>query len=178
MLFLITERWVFTSRWEVLFTRDHKIAKSRCKYRQVYPTIFVCVFTWKTSTHTGRIFMNFDIRDFSKIRLENKIVINIWEKWGARYVMRGTLREHLRTFMIKYHLIHLLSHTNKCTNYIIYYLKSVLITDIKTLSHFHSSYVFLHITCHPQGVNLQNARCNDKNKKIKIKNDKISLDYF
>jgi hypothetical protein len=29
--------------------------------------------------------------------------------------------------------IHLLSHTNKCTNYIIYYLKSVLIIDIKTL---------------------------------------------
>jgi hypothetical protein len=30
--------------------------------------------------------------------------------------------------------IHLLSHTNKCTNYIIYYLKSVLIIDIKILS--------------------------------------------
>jgi hypothetical protein len=30
--------------------------------------------------------------------------------------------------------IHLLSHTNKCTNYIIYYLKSVLIIDIKTIS--------------------------------------------
>jgi hypothetical protein len=29
--------------------------------------------------------------------------------------------------------IHLLSHTNKCTNYIIYYLKSFLIIDIKTL---------------------------------------------
>jgi hypothetical protein len=29
---------------------------------------------------------------------------------------------------------YLLSHTNKCTNYIIYYLKSVLIIDIKTLS--------------------------------------------
>jgi hypothetical protein len=38
--------------------------------------------------------------------------------------------------------IHLLSHTNKCTNYIIYYFKSVLIIDIKTLSYFHSSYMF------------------------------------
>jgi hypothetical protein len=48
--------------------------------------------------------------------------------------------------------IHLLSHTNKCTNYIIYYLKSGLITDIKTLSNFHSSYMFRHITCHPHGA--------------------------
>jgi hypothetical protein len=48
--------------------------------------------------------------------------------------------------------IHLLSHTNKCTNYIIYYLKSVLIIDIKTLPYFRSSYVFRHITCHPQGA--------------------------
>jgi hypothetical protein len=30
--------------------------------------------------------------------------------------------------------IRLLSHTNKCTNCIIYYLKSVLIIDIKTIS--------------------------------------------
>jgi hypothetical protein len=44
---------------------------------------------------------------------------------------------------------HLLSHTNKCTNYNIYYLKSVLIIDIKQ---FHSSYMFRHITCHPQGT--------------------------
>jgi hypothetical protein len=29
--------------------------------------------------------------------------------------------------------VHLLSHTNKCTNYIIYYLKTVLIIDIKTI---------------------------------------------
>jgi hypothetical protein len=48
--------------------------------------------------------------------------------------------------------IHLLSHTNKCTNYNIYYLKSVLIIDIKTLSYFHSSYMFQHIICHPQGA--------------------------
>jgi hypothetical protein len=39
-----------------------------------------------------------------------------------------------------------------CTNYIIYYLKSVLIIDVKTLSYFHSSYMFRHITCHPQGA--------------------------
>jgi hypothetical protein len=36
--------------------------------------------------------------------------------------------------------IHLLSHTNKCTNYIIYYLKSVLIID----KHFHT---FIAPTC-------------------------------
>jgi hypothetical protein len=36
---------------------------------------------------------------------------------------------------------YLLSHTNKCTNYIIYYLKSVLVIDIK---HFHT---FIAPTC-------------------------------
>jgi hypothetical protein len=49
------------------------------------------------------------------------------------------------------YVIHL-SHTNKCTNYIIYYLKSVLIIDIKTLSYYHSSYMFRHIICHPQAA--------------------------
>jgi hypothetical protein len=57
---------------------------------------------------------------------------------------------------------HLLSHANKCTNYIIYYLKSVLITDIKTLSYFHSSYMFLHITCHPQGALMFLAKITGK----------------
>jgi hypothetical protein len=59
-------------------------------------------------------------------------------------------------------VIHLLSHTNKCTNYIIYYLKSVLITVIKTLSHFHSSYMFRHITCHPQGALIFLAKITGK----------------
>jgi hypothetical protein len=58
--------------------------------------------------------------------------------------------------------IHLLSHTNKCTNYIIYYLKSVLIIDIKTLSYTHSSYVFRHITCHPQGALMFVAKITGK----------------
>jgi hypothetical protein len=58
--------------------------------------------------------------------------------------------------------IHLLSHTNKCTNYVIYYLKSVLIIDIKTLSYFHSSYVFRHITCHPQGALMFPAKITGK----------------
>jgi hypothetical protein len=53
---------------------------------------------------------------------------------------------------------HFLSHTNKCTNYIIYYLKSVLIIDIKTLSYCHSSCMFRHITCHPQGALMFLAR--------------------
>jgi hypothetical protein len=58
--------------------------------------------------------------------------------------------------------IHLLSHTDKCTNYIIYYLKSVLIIDIKTLSYFHSSYVFRHITCHPQRALMFLAKITGK----------------
>jgi hypothetical protein len=58
--------------------------------------------------------------------------------------------------------VHLLSHTNKCTNYIIYYLKSVLIIDIKTLSYFHSSYMFRHITCHPQGALMFLAKITHK----------------
>jgi hypothetical protein len=58
--------------------------------------------------------------------------------------------------------IHLLSHTNKCTNYIIYYLKSVLIIDIKTLSNFHGSYMFRHITCHPQGALMFLAKITGK----------------
>jgi hypothetical protein len=58
--------------------------------------------------------------------------------------------------------IHLLSHTNKCTNYIIYYLKSVLIIDIKTLPYFHSSYMFRHITCHPQGALMFLAKITRK----------------
>jgi hypothetical protein len=58
--------------------------------------------------------------------------------------------------------IHLLSHTNKCTNYIIYYLKSVLIVDIKTLSYFHSSSMFRHITCHPQGALMFLAKITGK----------------
>jgi hypothetical protein len=57
---------------------------------------------------------------------------------------------------------HLLSHTNKCTNYIIYYLKSVLTIDIKTLSNFHSSYMFRHITCHPQGALIFLAKITGK----------------
>jgi hypothetical protein len=56
----------------------------------------------------------------------------------------------------------LLSNTNKCTNYIICYLKSVLIIDIKTLSYFHSSYMFRHITCHPQGVLMFLAKITGK----------------
>jgi hypothetical protein len=59
-------------------------------------------------------------------------------------------------------ILHLLSHTNKCTNYIIYYLKSVLITDIKTLSYFHSSSMFRHITCHPQGALMFLAKITGK----------------
>jgi hypothetical protein len=58
--------------------------------------------------------------------------------------------------------IHLLSHTNKCTNHIIYYLKSILIIDIKTLSYFHSSYMFRHITCHPQGALMFLAKITGK----------------
>jgi hypothetical protein len=58
--------------------------------------------------------------------------------------------------------IHLLSHTNKCTNYIIHYLKSVLIIDIKTLLHFHSSYMFPYITCHPQGALMFLAKITGK----------------
>jgi hypothetical protein len=57
---------------------------------------------------------------------------------------------------------HLLSHTNKCTNYILYYLKSVLIIDVKKLSYFHSSYIFLHITCHPQGALMFLAKITGK----------------
>jgi hypothetical protein len=57
---------------------------------------------------------------------------------------------------------HLLSHTNKCTNYIIYYLKLALITDIKTLSNFHSPYMFRHITCHPQGALMFLAKITGK----------------
>jgi hypothetical protein len=55
-----------------------------------------------------------------------------------------------------------LSHTNKCTNCIIYYLKSVIIIDIKTLSYFHSSYMFRHITCHPQGALIFLAKITGK----------------
>jgi hypothetical protein len=55
-----------------------------------------------------------------------------------------------------------LSHANECTNYIIYYLKSVLIIDVKTLSYFHSSYVFRHITCHPQGALMFLAKITGK----------------
>jgi hypothetical protein len=51
---------------------------------------------------------------------------------------------------------------HKCTNYLIYYLKSVLIIDIKTLSYFHSSYVFRHITCHPQGALMFLAKITGK----------------
>jgi hypothetical protein len=58
--------------------------------------------------------------------------------------------------------IHLLSHSNECTNYIIYYLKSVLIVDIKTLSYFHSSYMFRHITCHHQGAIMFLAKITGK----------------
>jgi hypothetical protein len=58
--------------------------------------------------------------------------------------------------------IHLLSHTKKCTNYIIYYLKSVLIIGIKTLSYFHSSHMFRHITCHPQGALMFLAKITGK----------------
>jgi hypothetical protein len=58
--------------------------------------------------------------------------------------------------------IHLLSHTNKCTNYIIHYLKSVLSIDIKTLSYFHSSYMFRHITCHPRGALMFLAKITGK----------------
>jgi hypothetical protein len=59
-------------------------------------------------------------------------------------------------------VIRLLSHTNKCTNFIIYYLKSVLIIDIKTLSYSHSSYMFRHITCHPQGALMFLAKITGK----------------
>jgi hypothetical protein len=59
-------------------------------------------------------------------------------------------------------MIHLLPHTNKCTNYIIYYLKSVLTIDIKTLSYFHSSYMFRHIKCHPQGALMFLAKITGK----------------
>jgi hypothetical protein len=61
-----------------------------------------------------------------------------------------------------YVCIHLLSHTNKCTNCIICYLKSVLIIDIKTLSYFHSSYMFRHITRHPQGALMFLAKITGK----------------
>jgi hypothetical protein len=57
---------------------------------------------------------------------------------------------------------HLLSHTNRCTNYIIYYLKLVLIADIKTLSNIHSSYMFRNITCHPQGARMFLAKITGK----------------
>jgi hypothetical protein len=57
---------------------------------------------------------------------------------------------------------HLLSHTNKCPNYVICYLKSVLIIDFKTLSYFHSSYMFRHITCHPQGALMFLAKITGK----------------
>jgi hypothetical protein len=56
----------------------------------------------------------------------------------------------------------LLSHSNKCINYIIYYLTSVLIIDIKTLSYFHNSYVFRQITCHPQGALVFLAKITGK----------------
>jgi hypothetical protein len=45
---------------------------------------------------------------------------------------------------------------------IIYYLKSVLIIDIKTLSYLHSSYMFRHITCHPQGALIFLAKITHK----------------
>jgi hypothetical protein len=64
--------------------------------------------------------------------------------------------------VFKLNFIHLLSHTNKCTNYIIYYLKLVLIIGIKTLSSFHSSYMFRHITCHPQGTLMFLAKITGK----------------
>jgi hypothetical protein len=54
----------------------------------------------------------------------------------------------------------LVSHTNKCTNYIIYYLKSV------TLKHSHSSYMFRHIVCHPQGALMVLAKITCKNMNI------------
>jgi hypothetical protein len=43
-----------------------------------------------------------------------------------------------------------------------YYLKSVLITDIKALSYFHSSYMFRHITSHPQGALMFLAKITGK----------------
>jgi hypothetical protein len=58
--------------------------------------------------------------------------------------------------------IHLLSHTNKCTNHIIYYFKSVLIIDIKIISYFHSSYMFRHIICHHQGALMSLAKITGK----------------
>jgi hypothetical protein len=58
--------------------------------------------------------------------------------------------------------MYLLSHTNKCTNYITFYLKSVLIIDMKILSYFHSYYMFRHITCHPQGALMFLAKITGK----------------
>jgi hypothetical protein len=68
----------------------------------------------------------------------------------------------LNTRKDRNNIIHLLSHTNECTNYIIYYLKSVLIIDIKTLSYFHSSYMFRRITCHPQAALMFLAKITGK----------------
>jgi hypothetical protein len=36
------------------------------------------------------------------------------------------------------------------------------IIDIKTLSYFHSSYMFRHITCHPQGALVFLAKITGK----------------
>jgi hypothetical protein len=56
--------------------------------------------------------------------------------------------------------IHLVSHTNKCTNYIIYSLKIILKSF--TLKHSHSSYMFRHIVCHPQGALMVLAKITYK----------------
>jgi hypothetical protein len=82
--------------------------------------------------------------------------------WKALYMFQVLFTPVIRGVLKLYMQFHLLSHTNKCTNYIIYYSKSVSITDIKTLSNFHSSYTFRHITCHPQGALMFLAKITGK----------------
>ena len=40
----------------------------------------VCLYAWNKSASTGRILMEFDVRDFSKIWRKNPILIKIWQE--------------------------------------------------------------------------------------------------
>jgi hypothetical protein len=100
-----------------------------------------------------------------------KWFVNVLTPWEKSYFTILMQFEHIKCYFLFFFFIFIiapcilkidLAHTNKCTNYIIYYLKSILIIDIRTLSYFHSSYMFQHITCHPQGALMFLAKITGK----------------
>jgi hypothetical protein len=96
--------------------------------------------------------MGSELQSITQLNVSNRWYVSNQQKKYFFYFYRCTV--HLE--------INLLSHTNKCTNYIIYYLKSVLIIDIKTLPYIHSAHMFPHFTCHPQGALMFLAKITGK----------------